>query len=565
MSALPIHPRFEINPILQKCARSRMRLGHMLSWGLVTFTLTTFICLMTYMTMTEQEMSTKEEAAMAVLPALVVIQGVVLMVFGTGAVASGISQEREEGVLDYQRMTPMTPTAKIIGYMFGLPAREYALFAMTIPFVIVAVIISGFSLLTLLHFYLIFFTSVWIYHMTGLVAGMVSPKPRLASMVSMGMVLALYFILPNLSRFGITVFEFLTIRPTFFGLLQQELPENVGRMAEQRGIDSFRPVPFFTGLMHPTIYTLVVQGFLLVTMFSVVHRKWREESNHMFSKFGGLAVFSGMLVLLMASVWAVISSDDAYQQVFVPLFGEDAGRTRSPESLQLLLMVSALIVGVVYLLIIGVVTPSRHTTIRGWRWSRKLGRQRLGLNSDAASSLPLATIMLTLIVGCGIAIMWRAGRDHAYFEQGPTLTASLALILAIVSVGLFVQGIRECTSILVFGVGLFLIWMVPLFALLILFAAFEAYVEGSYVGLPCPIVLLVFSFGNLMESTTPFAGSHPEFLPDDVKDSVPSMLTLGISGYVVTALAVQVARFGRRRGLASLALREQTADRGKSS
>ena len=51
----------------------------------------------------------------------------------------------------------------------------------------------------------------------------VMPVKVLAAMTSMGLVFALYFALPNLSRIGITYFEFLTIRPTFFGLLQQGL------------------------------------------------------------------------------------------------------------------------------------------------------------------------------------------------------------------------------------------------------------------------------------------------------------------------------------------------------
>jgi len=160
-----------VNPIWQKSLRSRLRVRHMLSWGVVTLTITAFVFLITYTTMTEQEMASGQDAAKATIPGVIVIQGILLMAFGSGAVSSGIATERDKGLVDYQRMTPMSPTAKILGYMFGLPAREYFLFALPLPFVAIAVAISDFSLLALGHFYLVFFTSVWVYHMTALVAG----------------------------------------------------------------------------------------------------------------------------------------------------------------------------------------------------------------------------------------------------------------------------------------------------------------------------------------------------------------------------------------------------------
>lgn len=45
---------------------------------------------------------------MALLP-LLVIQGVILFVLGTGQVAGGMTAEADEGMVDYQRLTPMRP------------------------------------------------------------------------------------------------------------------------------------------------------------------------------------------------------------------------------------------------------------------------------------------------------------------------------------------------------------------------------------------------------------------------------------------------------------------------
>ncbi len=159
----------------------------------------------------------------------------------------------------------MHPAAKLIGYLFGLPIREYALFALTLPMLAFGVIKGGFSAGTVLHFYTIFFTSVIMYHMTAIVAGMLSARPRQVTVISYLMVLLLYFVLPNLSHLGFTFFEFLTIRPALFGLISQEI-DRIGGAAElivdQRftALDSFRDIPFFGFEIQPGLYSLLVQG-----------------------------------------------------------------------------------------------------------------------------------------------------------------------------------------------------------------------------------------------------------------------------------------------------------------
>ena len=45
-----------------------------------------------------------------------------------------MTAERDEGVIDYQRLIPMSPLSKVLGYLFGLPVREYVMFLATLPF-----------------------------------------------------------------------------------------------------------------------------------------------------------------------------------------------------------------------------------------------------------------------------------------------------------------------------------------------------------------------------------------------------------------------------------------------
>ncbi len=550
MSALP--SLFEMNPLWRKGLRSRCRLKHMLSWGVIWITLATFVFLVVYTPMVEQQGASKADAAKAALPFVLVIQAVILMFFGTSAVASGISQERDEEFLDYVRMTPMSPTAKVIGYLFGLPAREYLLFALTLPLVAIIVLISGFSLLTLGHFYLVFFTSVLVYHLTALAVGMVSPKPRLASMTSMGLVMVLYFALPNLSRIGITFFEFLTIRPVFFGLLQQELPEALRARAEVNGIDTFRPVPFLEGTILPTLYTMMVQGFLIAVMFSIVHRKWRDQSKHLFSKAGALIVFCGVTIFTAASLWAVVAQDDAYNQLF-SAFGRQLSSERIPQTFFFLLMTCFMIVSTAYLFLMCFITPSKSCTLAGHRQAQKLGHARIPLTSDAASSLPIALIMIAITLATGITIMSLAIRHGDYVASAPSTASMIAVVVLSVSIALFVQGAAESMGQRVFGVSVFLFWVIPFFAMVILFAAFEAFETGLYTAQPFPPISLGYSIAWMLETTAPplshLDGSR--FLPpqDDMPLTPHNIVYAGTIGYALAAIVMQIMRFKRRHRL----------------
>ena len=80
---------------------------------------------------------------------LLVLQGFFLMFLGTGRVASVTAEEKEAGLLDYQRMTPMNPFSKILGYLFGLPAREYFMFLITLPFLLHCMVVGKIPLLNL--------------------------------------------------------------------------------------------------------------------------------------------------------------------------------------------------------------------------------------------------------------------------------------------------------------------------------------------------------------------------------------------------------------------------------
>ena len=130
-----------MNPLIQKGIRERLRTKHLIASGLFSLILCSTIYLSFYLYgASDQEIFDAEtqtylssegipaNGAREAFTKLLAFQGFLLMFLGTGRVASVTAEEKESGLLDYQRMTPMNPLPKIVGYIFGLPSREYFMF-----------------------------------------------------------------------------------------------------------------------------------------------------------------------------------------------------------------------------------------------------------------------------------------------------------------------------------------------------------------------------------------------------------------------------------------------------
>ena len=228
-----------INPVIRKGFQERLRRKQMIAWGLFTLILTSFVYLTSYIRGSEahgtydhklgeyvETESSTSDGAKTAFPLLLGVQGFILMFLGTGQVAAGTAEEREAGLLDYQRMTPMNPFSKITGYIFGLPGREYFMFALTLPFLAHATIVGELAIGKVLHLYVVFLSCVLLYHLTAHVTGLIVSKPRAASWVSRMVVLALYVFLPQLGQFGFSFLSSLTLLPTYFGSMREELAKS---------------------------------------------------------------------------------------------------------------------------------------------------------------------------------------------------------------------------------------------------------------------------------------------------------------------------------------------------
>ena len=308
-----------MNPIILRGIRERLRIKHLIAAGLFSLIVSATIYFTAYLNeanggwsynpqtgQMEQNDPSPVKGARHAFPFLLCLQGFYLMFLGTGRVAAITAEEKESGLLDYQRMTPMNPFSKIWGYLLGLPAREYYMFALTLPFLLHCIIVGELTLENVLHLYFVFFSSVVLYHLTAHVIGLVVPKPRAASWVSRIVVLGLYVFLPAFGQAGISFLSFLTILPTYFGKMLPELIslENYDfdyYRWENDMIDFWQDVPFFGTEISPSLFTLIMQGLILAALLVTAYRKWRNESLPAFSKTSGLIIFAVFQFLLLGS------------------------------------------------------------------------------------------------------------------------------------------------------------------------------------------------------------------------------------------------------------------------
>ncbi len=529
-----------LNPIWVRSARARLRLKHILSWGIIALTVTAFISVVSYLPAVERGITPANAAKLMILP-LIVIQGIILMLLGTGAVAGQLSIEREKGLLDYVRMTPMTPLSKIMGYLFGLPVREYFLFALTLPFLAFAIVVSGVSPLKMLHFYAVFFSSVWLYHMTALVAGMASSKPRHAAMMAQGLVVLLYLVLPQLSRFGMTFFEFLTVRPTFFAMVGAELASanpQLDMAARQQfsGLDQSGSVPFFTLDIHATVFSLMVQLLLLGALLQVVRRKWRDGFSHALSKLDAIVLYAGVLFLLTGSLWPVLGDPQITDRLRMQFGGTEG---MAPDAfLFAVLLVFLLVCGAGMLLVIAVTTPNRFTQLRELRRTRKLALKRIPINADGATALSVVALGCALTAVVYTLVLGHALDSRLFLAQGPGLWATSAPVLYFCFAALFTQGIREQFSARAVGVSLFLFWMIPFFVAVVLTAAFDAFVAASYATVPCPPLGITLTLLHFFKQAAPLGNGS--FVSGEVVPHLPAITILAVGFYGVLALGAQL-------------------------
>jgi len=526
--------QFWHNPIIRRFAKSRLRLLSAGFWLLLTLIITLFIFLIIYVALSEREFQTAAEAARAAVLPIFILQAVILMLMGTGTVASGVIQEKIDDTLDYTRMTPLSPATKIIGYLLGLPIREYAMVGLTMPFMLYLLWRGGIPWSATLIVYTVFFASVWLYHLTGMVAGMVVEKWRMAARLSQGLILLLYLILPQLSQIGLLFFEYLTVRPV---LADQWLPHIFDPQDLIQNPLTWlagRPVPLFTLEISSYFFSLLVQGLLATVFFRMLLRKWKDAEAHALTKLDGIIVYTGFLLLTFGNLWPTL--------------------TRQPTGVPMILQENnfdmAVAFGIPFLFVIATlavamginhtITPQVAHQQCGIRRRKKLGLASIPWNWDEASAWPVTLftgVGLFVVHGIALNLMHGAG----YFEDIVMNSRELGMLplaaaLFFTAYALMLEWLGGKKRALI----LLLLGLVPILTGIFLSALSDAFDRAAlWVSALSGVALLP------MSAVFPLLSEAPE----EMQERLPGATIFGLGFHLLLLVVVFVGWWRHRRNL----------------
>ena len=472
-----------MNPIILKGIRERLRAKHLIASALFSIIITTTLYLSAYFDgmqkqrhydyTTSQSTIIEENpinGARKAFTYLLGFQGFLLMFLGTGRVASVTAEEKETGLLDYQRMTPMNPFFKISGYLFGLPAREYFMFFLTLPFLFHCVLVGQLPWLNVLHLYAVFFCSVILYHLTAHVIGLVVTRPRAASWVSRISVLGLYVFLPGLGQAGVSFLSFLTILPTYFGKILPNLlfvgENHLGRF-ETKAAEFWQDVPFFEATISPATFTFFMQGWIILTLTITAYRKWRNDALPAFSKPSGLILFLIFQVLLLGSLWTFFSDGKANGLLGSIFAAKEAGITGT----QSFVLVQTVFFGLSILAILCLVNtccPNSHLHLRGWQRSKMLNLKKIPFFADESNGFGFVLILSIVVVSVYVCFLSLSHDSEFWNFRTPSTFSLLVPFLMIFGLSCYLQAGREQWFNLGFWGLTGLLWITPLLASLVL-------------------------------------------------------------------------------------------------
>ena len=447
------------NPIVRRYARSRMRPRALGLSLLITLMIAGFLFfIIRQIGIHQVNLSSVDAHRMLIVPFLI-FQGFLLFVLGSGQAAAGITAEADEGVIDYQRLTPMTPLAKVVGYLFGLPIREYVTFLATMPFTLWAFWRGEVPLHIGLQLYGVFMIAGVLYHLTGLVAGTVLKNRRWAFLSSMGLVFLLYTVVPQASKFGLVYFKYVTIAPVVRECLPYLVESRIGAAAQIA--ENLVPAAQFFNLNFPqAVFTAGTLLFLIVAMAVMLWRRWHRAESHLMGKVGAAGLFAWIQLMLLGNALPLIEPSGKVfpshsylgRGDWSPLPGEAIGMS----------VVYGLVTLMILWLMTILTTPDRNGQIRGWRRARKLGHKKLSFRSDPATSFPWVLAMAAIGSG-GWFWFTRSLVESTWFGTTDMPDFILPVFFLIIAVGgLGFHALLEGRGKRAVGLAVILIGILPL-------------------------------------------------------------------------------------------------------
>lgn len=529
------------NPILLRYMRSRLRWKGMAAALILTLVITVFTFLVSYNGAVLFSTEDSLNAYRAAFLPMFLIQVIIMMFLGTGSVASGITQEYEDGMVDYQRLTPMSPMAKILGYLFGLPIREWFLFVITSVLIGIIVVKGEIPFHSVWRVYTVFIVSVILYHLMALVVVHSMNKKRVAGRVIQMLVLVLYFAFPLLSQFGLVFFEYLTVRPILKENILEYIPKGVSmrRLLDLDG--DATTVPFFDQQIKAWSFSMIIMGALTVSFLVMLRRRWKDVTSHLMSKPFGLIFYAFLMFFLLGNTLPIAqkgemsitkrfaemrekslldrieqSKNDSVRKYFVERLRVYREKTSMTDAAAADAPLTQTVFGTVCVLfaclIIYIVTPRNEKYLLGLRRASNLKKKWIPFHWDEAPGLLVTsciTLMLIITLYCFSTTLYNAATMPAKIRDIiPFIPVVCLFAAAVVFVFYLVYEAWE-------NKGLFLlllcVWVLPIMVALVMALQSNNYPSMVWVSSISPIA--AYGYGMSDWVTIPVGQSEWVTLP----------------------------------------------------
>jgi hypothetical protein len=411
------------NPIFVKFARSRLRRGPL--------TVSIIVVLILCICILWADFQVTGFPTGSTFGVLMTLQAIILPLMGAGQVGTSIANARASGILDFHRVSPLTPIELTLGFFFGAPVREYILFACTLPFAAIFLAKGEISALGFLQLMILLLATAWVLHSVALLSGLLATVK--SSPTSIGGMMLVVFLLggPMLSA----------------GIYARRLVDNDNRLS------------FFGQSLPWLAVVLIYATCLLFFVFLATRRRIHSDRLHAFSKCQALGAFGTLAVVGLGGIWGIADTDIA----------------------AMVLLYSLALAAIV---LIQMVTPDRSEYLKGLVRALKQGRRHQPWWHDLALNpvfLGLASVILlaapTIAAG---------GMDHQYSgSRSVRLTEfPLSIATAVLTVAYFGLALQYCQlqfgtrGKIFFGLFLFVVWLVPIVAGTIVSSASSGGNEG---------------------------------------------------------------------------------------
>jgi len=487
------------NPIVWKNYQSRMRIQAVFSFMLV-FVLASFMTFTTYGGVMRIQGDPVFAARSAIVP-LALLQWIILMLSATGRITSGIIHERVTGTIEYTRLTPLSPLHKVIGYLFGLPVREYLLFLLTMPFMIFLLMVGDIPLSVVLPVYLVFFTSTIFFHMVGMVLGLVLKEWRLSVVFTIALVIAVNWILPFFSYLGFPFLQYLTVRPVFAEKIIPLLPTDaVPQMEDAPALitDLTSGVDFYIWEVSTTAFCIVLQGLLIFTLALMVYRKWENDFGHSLSKSYAIFFYIALQLFCIGTLWPNLVFDT--NSSFAAALLIDGDSFVEEFAFIVPLIYGFFSIAVVYWLVY-VISPSHEDYRSGLLRSQKLmqmNRAPLSRFDDQASGL-LATSILAISTFAFLLAVEVVMTEMGPLGEASPDTLGLLRLPAIAMLVIFYFAVSlEYLQLGRFALLFLMVWIVPILLAVFLGVVLEMEEETLYIASGSPLTMVILAAQGLL-------------------------------------------------------------------